>query len=253
MKVISTETREEAWFEAVKHLDTGTEHNVEYNLILEIKKPGVTNERSKKIRQEFDKFLARHKLYSVQTVADTIFPAALYKKHGRDGIYKIYPNEIYPQLRHVKANQRGTYALRLVQGKKENGTTFNPLEYVVERIKGTIRTNGPRCASEISLDECYSIPINRNDASLYAFPCLSHLSFKLSHDRSELHLTAIYRSQFFIEKAMGNLLGLARLQDFVCRETGVEMGTLVCHATYATLDNTGVVRDFRQLLTSIKD
>lgn len=253
MKVISAETREEAWLEAVQHLEAEAEHNIEYNLILEIKKPGATSERSRNIRREFDTFLTNHDLYSVQTVADTIFPAALYKKYGPDGIYKVYPNEIYPQLRHVKANQRGTYALRLVQGKKEDGEAFNPLAYVVDRIRRMIETNGARCANEISLDECQTIPINRNDASLYAFPCLSHLSFKLSHDRSEVHLTAIYRSQFFIEKAMGNLLGLARLQDFVCREVGVEMGTLVCHATYATLDHTGKVRDFRKLLSSLKD
>ena len=252
MKVISSDTREEAWLEAVEHLASTAKGKIEYNLILEVKKPGFSTERSKKIRQLFDNFLASKKLYSVQTVADTIFPAALYKKYGREGVYEIYPNEIYPKLRQDKANQRGTYAHRIVRGRQVDGELFNPLQFVVERIKRMVETNGTRCANEISLDETCTIPINRNDKTLYAFPCLSHLSFKLSHDRSEIHLTAIYRSQFFIEKALGNLLGLARLQDFVCREVGVKMGTLVCHATFATLDDQGKVRAFESLVNSLR-
>lgn len=252
MKAISKETREEAWLEAVKHLSAKAKGKIEYNLILEVTEPGATTERSKKIRGEFDTFLASNRLYSVQTVADTIFPAALYKKYGTEGVYEIYPNEIYPALRQDRVNQRGTYAHRIVRGRKNDGKPFNPLEFVVKRLKRMVETNGTRCANEISLDESDTIPINRNDKSLYAFPCLSHLSFKLSHDRSEIHLTAIYRSQYFIEKAMGNLLGLARLQDFVCREVGLNMGTLVCHATFAKLDDQGKVRSFEGLLKALE-
>jgi hypothetical protein len=253
MKVISRETREEAWLEAVEHLSNEALGKIEYNLILEVTKPGATTGRSNSIKRSFDDFLTSNDLYSVQTVADTIFPASLYKKYGREGVYEIYPNEIYPKLRKDRANQRGTYAQRIVRGRQVNGELFNPLAYIVERLKRMVETNGARCANEISIDESDTIPINRNDKSLYAFPCLSHLSFKLSHDRSEVHLTAIYRSQFFIEKAMGNLLGLARLQDFVCREVGIKMGTLVCHATYAKLDDQGKVRGFRNLLNALSE
>ena len=255
MKVISTETREEAWLKAVNHLKNNAAHKTEYNLIIEVTQPALSNDRTRVIRTSFDKFLQLNNEFSVQTVADTIFPAALYKKHGAEGVYTIYPEEVYPKIKKIRANQRDTYAMRTVRGTNAKGQEMNPLKEVVSRLSKIANTKrGVRCAHEISLDDSESIPINQNDRSLYGFPCLSHLSFKLSHDRETLHLTAIYRSQFFIQKAMGNLLGLARLQDFVCREIGTKMGTLVCHATYAWLDDDkGKGAAFGTLLKSLED
>jgi hypothetical protein len=46
----------------------------------------------------------------------------------------------------------------------------------------------------------------------------------------------MYRYQFFVQKALGNFKGLARLQACVARECGIEVGPLVCHATLATLE-----------------
>src|SRR5690606_18205446 len=42
-------------------------------------------------------------------------------------------------------------------------------------------------------------------------PCLSHLTFKLMDGK--LDLTAIYRSHYYAERALGNLIGLAQLQS----------------------------------------
>ncbi len=252
MKVISTETREEAWLAAVSHLTKDAKNKLEYNLILEITRPASESDFSRLIKSKFNSFLIQQNLYPIETVAETIFPASLYKRYGSEGVYEKYPNEIYPNIRKISTNSRGTYALRLVRGRKNDGETINPLARIIDRLKSVANENtGIRCAYELSLDESDSIPINRNDASIMAFPCLSHLSFKLSHDRKELHLTALYRSQHFIKKAMGNLLGLARLQDFVCREVGLKTGTLVCHATYAKLDDEGMVKPFRHLVDSL--
>jgi hypothetical protein len=66
--------------------------------------------------------------------------------------------------------------------------------------------------------------------------CLSHISLKLGPDR-ELYLTAVYRYQYFVQKALGNLLGLARLQGAIARELGIPVGPLVCHATMAILED----------------
>ncbi|CAN7596561.1 hypothetical protein [Variovorax paradoxus] len=54
--------------------------------------------------------------------------------------------------------------------------------------------------------------------------------------RHELYLTAVYRYQFFIQKALGNFKGLARLQACIAREVGIPVGPLVCHATLAILE-----------------
>lgn len=242
MKLISGETRECTWLAAVEHLANKAKGGLEYNLILEVKKPSQSTPEAVAIRHDLDELLKRANKYSVHTVAETIFPATLYKKHGLKGVYDIYPNEVFPTLKKCKGNNKGTYAYRIVRGKDQHGKDCNPLEKIVDRMKGQLnRAGGIRCAFDMSIDEVDTIPINRNDSFIQGFPCLSHLSFKLSADRETLHLTAIYRSQDFIQKALGNLLGLARLQSCVAREVGVKVGTLVCHATLARLDtHTGI-------------
>jgi hypothetical protein len=49
-------------------------------------------------------------------------------------------------------------------------------------------------------------------------------------------LTALYRSHYYVEKTLGNLLGLAQLQAFVAKEAGINIGPLICHSTYAVLE-----------------
>jgi hypothetical protein len=44
-------------------------------------------------------------------------------------------------------------------------------------------------------------------------------------------LTVLYRYHYYIEKALGNLLGLAQLLYFVAKETGLGVGPLLCHST----------------------
>ena len=237
MVPIFGETREEAWIKAIDHLRNIAEDNIEYNLIMEISKPTSSNEISKFIRKEFDTLLSTSELYSVHTVAETIFPLSEYRQHGLRGITEVYPDEIFPEIKSSPGNSKGTYALRIVRGKDPAGNDCRPLEAIIDRLKKQINKKGIRCAYELSLEDVQTIPINRNDSFLQGFPCLSHLSFKLSRDRSQLHLTAIYRSHYYIQKALGNLLGLARLQHCIANELGINVGKLVCHSTLAHLDN----------------
>ena len=71
------------------------------------------------------------------------------------------------------------------------------------------------------------------------FPCLSSLSFHLDHGR--LRLSATYRNQYYVRKALGNFLGLAQLQRYVATEAGIETGELSVHAFHAQVD--GAQRD----------
>src|SRR5262249_18505243 len=63
------------------------------------------------------------------------------------------------------------------------------------------------------------------------FPCLTHVDLTLH--RGRLHATAVYRHQYLIDKAYGNLLGLSWLLQFLCQQTGYQLGELVVHATLA--------------------
>ena len=150
------ETNEEAWLKAILYfIDNNKE--LEYNLILEIEKPSTTNENSKAIRNELDNLLkgAKDNLYSINTVAETIFPASEYKKHGIKGVMEYYPEVIYPQIKCNSDNSKGTYALRLVRGIDSKGNKCNPLESVLSRLKSQLsRSKGAiRCAYELPLDD----------------------------------------------------------------------------------------------------
>ena len=51
-----------------------------------------------------------------------------------------------------------------------------------------------------------------------------------------LTLTAQYRNHFYIEKLLGNLIGLGRLISFVAREANLAVGPLTVLSTHATID-----------------
>jgi hypothetical protein len=55
--------------------------------------------------------------------------------------------------------------------------------------------------------------------------------------RRYLYGAVLYRYHYW--KALGNLLGLSQLLYFVAKETGLGVGPLVCHSTYAVLDTEG--------------
>ena len=68
-----------------------------------------------------------------------------------------------------------------------------------------------------------------------------------------MHLTAIYRSHDYRYKALGNLLGLARLQACVANEVGVQLGTLVVHSIYAYLETGRGRKPFTLLLSRVRE
>ncbi len=64
---------------------------------------------------------------------------------------------------------------------------------------------------------------------------MSSLSFHIDRDR--LRLTATYRNQYYIERALGNFLGLAELQHFVSSQVGLQEGLLTIHAFHAEIED----------------
>lgn len=237
MFTYSAATREEAWFAAMEYL-IAQDDMTALNVVLEVQNPSIGTALSRKIKNDFNQLLVDANQYSIHSVAETIFPGEEYRKHGVSGVFKNYPDKIYPVLKKENANCRGTYAYRLVRGFDSKNQECNPLENCIERMKSELKNKSTkRAIYEISVDDVETIPINRNDNSYMGFPCLSHLSFKLMKNENKVHLTAMYRKHFYVSKALGNLLGLAKLLDFVARELGIEVGTLVCHSTFAEIDN----------------
>ena len=256
MKAITGESRATTWLAAAGHLTECTDWE-DYNLVLEVLDPMRRDARDRKIEEHVDQFLQANGHFPLSTVAETIFPAGEYRRHGPKGVFETYPNEIYPVIKRLPELRWGTYAHRLVRRMGRDGKVINPLKYCVEKIRKQLNGKSVKTACyELSLsDVAFDLPLYEPGADRkhhIGGPCLSHVSLKISRDR-KLLLTALYRSHYYVQKALGNLLGLARLQAFVCEQTKLAPGPLVCVSTYATLERESGSWSKKKLKSVVKE
>jgi len=120
------------------------------------------------------------------------------------------------------------------------------LKRVIEKMKEQFSEDGNHYKQIYEIDlydpaldiSTYDARFDRNKCLQQ--PCLCHLSFKLEVCGEgvppKIHLTVLYRSHYYVEKALGNFMGLARLLFFVCDQTGFSAGPMTCVSTYAKLD-----------------
>jgi len=232
---VEAATCPEAWLRAVDYLLKQEDYST-HSMILDIETPIRMTPIDFRVFDQVDSFLRRHKRFPLVTIAGTIFPAGLYRKHGPAGVYEVYPKEVYPKIK----EQWGTYAFRMLSRQQPDGTTMNPLQVLVEKLQRQRKTTHPlRAAYELNLVDCFAdLPLYdapSDSTRTLSQPCLSHLSFRI-RNRDSLMLTALYRSHYYVQKTLGNLLGLAQLQGFVAKEASLGVGPLICHSTFATLE-----------------
>lgn len=259
MTPIFAKSRATAWLGAIQHLLKCSPHR-DYQLVLSIADPMRRDARDTYIENELDALLRAAEVNPLTTVAGTIFPADVYRRHSARGVYEIYPNEEYPAIE--SSLEWGTYAYRLVRARapdgslvlNKDGEPFNPLKSCIDKMRVQLATRGPKSACyELSVVTPLDIPLYNgvvDESRTMGGPCLSHLSFKI-RDHKELLLTVMYRSHYYVTKALGNLLGLARLQAFVCEQTGLVPGEMVCISTFAQIDTSKKLRtgDLKSLVS----
>ncbi|MEZ5972602.1 MAG: hypothetical protein R3C31_12390 [Hyphomonadaceae bacterium] len=240
MKAIEAQTCVEAWLAACDYLTQSDDAWRAYNVVLEIAEPLKLGEDERAVVGILDQFLTDRGGMPFNTVVNTIFPAQLYQRHGAEGVYERYLSEVYPQIEKHPDCSWGTYAQRILCRTDALGETIYPLRDLVNKLKGQLQMSGPnRAVYELGLiDPFMDIPIYdpaQDRTRPIGGPCLSHLSFKLGPDR-RLHLTALYRSHWYVQRALGNLFGLAHLLHFVADEAGLKLGSLICLSSMAQLD-----------------
>jgi len=232
------------------------------NLVLEIADPVTMSSADAAMIRAVDEHMrAAADDAAIERVAGTIFPQGVYLRHGYPAFFKKYLDIM---SRSMKKGTWGTYAMRLMRRGK-GASTINPLEILINKLKrATTGGHRYRNAYELSvidaqvdladneLDFGCEVPLYEpaSDAAVINnMPCLSHLTFKLGADNT-LHLTAIYRSHYYCAKALGNLIGLARLLAFVAESAELHVGSLTCISTFAKLDTEGWggIRKVRALL-----
>lgn len=217
-----------AWREALRVVDAKPDHEA-YNVILDVLDPAAKATRHDARVAVVDKFLEGCGK-SVETVANTIFPADLYAAHGAPAFFDVFRDRVLDKVRRNK-RWSGYYFERMIALPVANGNPPNQLWGIVERM----RNPDQRALNkyEVSLFD----PIRDVDNSPYGGQCLSFLSFKIIPGRERtLTLTAMYRNHFYVEKLLGNLIGLGRLMTFVGREADLRVGSLTVVSTHAEVD-----------------
>ncbi|HVF05235.1 MAG TPA: hypothetical protein VNA20_10365 [Frankiaceae bacterium] len=198
----------------------------------------------------------------VDTVANTLFPRALYRTPGfrwapelpveqatahdeaAANLYDAY-DAMLPMLRTVPVNMRGTYFGRMIDWPtRKNGERTNQLMDRIEVLRRARRSRHSRSnIADIAIaGDAEGEPLTDDPAAglqvfaatdkrIYSFPCLVHVD--LSVHGGKLHLLAVYRHWYVITKGYGNLLGLSDLLTFLCDQTGYPLGELVVVAGMA--------------------
>lgn len=244
---IEAKTCVEAWLKAVNLLSTMPDRCA-YNVILDVENPVAMTNLDQRIVKAVDRFLTSHEADPVATVAATIFPASDYRRNGVKGVFEDFPERTYPKL----TTRWGTYAGRMLRHTGKNGKPFNPLEVTIEKLRAQSKRKSPlRGIYEVGLtDMLTDVPIfdpALDSRRTMGQPCLAHLSFKLREDKGVM-LTAFYRNHYYVQRALGNLIGLSQLLYFVAHESGLTARSLVCHSTFARLDT-----DKGWSLTAVKE
>jgi hypothetical protein len=217
-----------AWREAVRVVDAQPHHEA-YNVIIDVADPTANANRQDARIAVVDDFLSGCDR-SVETVANTIFPVGLYYRHGAPAFFDVFRKRVLPK---VRRNERwsGYYFERMIDYPVPAGEPPNQLWDIVERMQSEqVRALN---RYELSLFD----PVRDVDNSPYGGQCLSFMSFKIIPGLERtLTLTAMYRNHFYIDKLMGNLIGLGRLMAFVGREADLRVGALTVISTHAEID-----------------
>jgi len=233
----------DAWFQAVAHLHQNNREIFDLLVVIADPTPAHVDNR---IVETLNTVLQQKRFQDVATVRNTIFPVAIAQSsHSRDDLYERYA-KLLPHLRWFKANRRGIYFERLVNYTPDrDGEGVNQLEYIITTLAGEIARRDHHQGPLAHIYEA-QIYMPGKDNRPMGFPCMSSLSFHL--EGTDLRLSATYRNQYYIQKALGNFLGLAELQRFVADAVGLRQGTLSVHAFHAEIDPNVGKREVADLL-----
>lgn len=255
--VVSAATLSDPWLETLVQVAATPDRKL-FHTVTRITDPTVENPA---VRAVADGLLTERGDQTIETVANTLFPAQLAAASRDTAHLAARYRAAYPTIKRVhKSNRRGTYFGRLVDYPSAAGS-LDQLSSLIRKLNQELVSDRPKGARyEVPIacgvedgddpapeadgpveDPTTVVPIQAadRDTSPMDFPCLSFCSFQLDHGR--LHLVAHYRSQYLVQRGYGNYLGLARLQSYVAALVGphpgqVEPGQLMVVAGLAHAD-----------------
>lgn len=180
-----------------------------------------------RIRAALDKFVRERDGWSIETVANTIFPLRQWNRQQPATVLYDRYLRTYPKLRKMRETQRGTYFGRMIA--RDRAPT-NQLDLVLK----SYRRGSRRSKLQISIFE----PETDHISSPYqSFPCMQHVAFS-PLKKGGLGVTGFYTLQYLVQRAYGNYLGLCRLGQFVAHELGLNLTRVTCVASIGQVEAT---------------
>lgn len=247
-----TRTPVRAWVETAKALrDANGFHLGGVNV--HIQSPQLMSDSEIAVIQHVDRFLRAHGQYPVSTVANTIFPQSLDHGDGAEALAERYMKTFKRSMK----SPWGRYFERFVAWPDPKGDKpINQLAVVIDMLSEARTRAFHTDKYELVVSDPARLIRNVRNR-----PCLSLVELKPEKATNLLHIYATYRNHYYIQKTLGNILGLVDLQAFIARQAEFEVGTLTLNSTSATLETSSGKdgagkwgkKDVRQLITECEE
>ena len=118
----------------------------------------------------------------------------------------------------------------------------NQLGFIVRRLKSKPHSKQLSCVTfDPEIDMQPHRPYNPS------MPCMIALDIKLRNGK--INIFAMFRSHDFGRKAYGNYIGLGKLLNMLCHETGYDIGEVVCYSVSAHIR----AKEFNVINTLLED
>lgn len=259
-----------AWLDTLLSVYDAPDHKA-FHTVTRI--DSIDGDGEQRIHRAASDLLRYFDLPPLNTVANTIFPAAMARRTPDIVELARRYEDLYPQLKRLEPtkNRDGTYFHRLTAFPGPEGPV-NQLDRVLINLRSELSNDSPKRArfemslespgadsaaavdepDELGRDLATPVFAPDRDNRLMGFPCLSFLSFQ--HDRQQLHAVAHYRSQFLLQRGLGNYLGISRLIRYLAQQVDLQPGRLTvvagqAHADHLKKVNAIELETFRSALT----
>jgi len=262
-QIIEEPNLSHAWGRVLLHVLDNSKHNL---APLMVSVTGFTDglpTEDEDVRHALDSLLAtEEKKYSSRVSALTIFPYDAWVRRGRQPVREFsdwYLKNYFPRLQALDShNRRGTYFERMVrfQGskKEKNGEPGflekNQLDHLVtiwrrDRVHGGSSRHSALQASILDPAK------DHTGGKMLGFPCLQQVSFSYD-DADQLAVNAYYPTQYIMDRAYGNYLGLCHLGQFMARDMGLKMIRLNCFIGLPELGNKWTKAELKPLADLVR-
>lgn len=231
-RVYPTECIVEAWAQ-VFCAAMGAKSGVLAPTVVTIKRGSASqNSEAISVLTELEATLNRNGLTSSSSTSMTIFPWRAWRRKGLPNCVDFSSycvNRLYPRMKRLDSKNRyGTYFTRMMdypRNSTASGGGVNQLAHVCNLLKTTekaFRTTALQISILDPLRDHTRQPVR-------GFPCLQQIGLRMNDAKSfEMH--AFYPTQYILDRAYGNYLGLMQLGEFLEHESSKRFKRLVVFA-----------------------